>query len=139
MFWSEGGLWFQIGVSNFFFLGDSWFTDNFQASIPRFSRKPKCFADGSSIWGFDFRLLKKKNAVEWAETQGIVDLQKLGKEYGFDTALLTSLPSALSKAGRVSGVVFGVFFLFGQSWSDFFCDFFKYFFGTKWLVAMLSL
>ena len=29
--------------------------------------------------------------------QGIADLQKLGKEYGFDTALLTSLPSALSK------------------------------------------
>lgn len=51
---------------------------------------------------------KEEALAESAITKGIADLQKLGKEYGFDTALLTSLPSALSKEPASRGDFDGV-------------------------------
>ncbi|CAK8989752.1 unnamed protein product [Durusdinium trenchii] len=51
---------------------------------------------------------KEGALAESAITKGIADLQKLGKEYGFDTALLTSLPSALSKEPASRGDFDGV-------------------------------
>ena len=40
---------------------------------------------------------KESALAEIAINKGVADLQKLGDEYGRDTAMLTSLPSSLSK------------------------------------------